>query len=168
MFEALSALKQRGAIDAGRLRIILRATAHDDYLQPLIDKNDIADIVQLAPPVAYRDALSEMLQADGLLILQAANCNSQIPAKLYEYLRAQRPILALTDAAGDTAQSLREAGIDTIAALDVRSEIEAGLVRFLDLLRAGTAPVTPMEAVTQRSREGRTRELAALLESLEK
>lgn len=165
-FEALSALKQRGEIDAGRLQIVLRATAHDDYLRPLIEKNGIADIVQLAPPVAYREALAEMLQADGLLILQAANCNSQIPAKLYEYLRAQRPILALTDAAGDTAESLRSAGIDTIAALDSREDIEAGLSRFLGLLRNGTAPVTPMYAVEQRSREGRTRELAALLESI--
>ena len=38
-----------------------------------------------------------MLRADGLLILQAANCNEQIPAKLYKYLRARRPIVALTD-----------------------------------------------------------------------
>ena len=107
-----------------------------------------------------------MLDADGLLILQAANCNSQIPAKLYEYLRAQRPILALTDANGDTAQSLRGAGIDTIAPLDDRSAIATGLLRFIALLRAGTAPVTPMADVRLRSREGRTQELASLLDNL--
>lgn len=166
-FEAVSALKQRGAISADRLQILLRATAHDDYLRPLIEKLGVSDIIHLAPPVSYREALIEMLQADGLLILQAANCNSQIPAKLYEYLRAQRPILALTDADGDTARSLRDAGIDTIAALDSRPEIEAGLVRFLELLQSGKAPVTPMAAVALRSREGRTRELATLLESLD-
>ena len=34
-----------------------------------------------------------MLAADGLLLMQAANRNSQILAKAYEYLRAGRPIL---------------------------------------------------------------------------
>ena len=56
-----------------------------------------------------------MLTVDGLLVLQAANCNDQIPAKTYEYLRAQQPLLALTDPAGDTADVIRRAGIDTIA-----------------------------------------------------
>ena len=47
----------------------------------------------------------------------AANCNDQIPAKAYEYLRvsAARLLLALTDPAGDTADVIRRAGIDTIA-----------------------------------------------------
>lgn len=166
LFEALSGLLKQGAIGPDTLRIILRATAHDQYLQPLIDSNGIGGIITLAPPVPYRDALAEMLDADGLLILQAANCNSQIPAKLYEYLRAQRPILALTDANGDTAQSLRGAGIDTIAPLDDRSAIATGLLRFIALLRAGTAPVTPMADVRLRSREGRTQELASLLDNL--
>jgi len=50
-----------------------------------------------------------------LLLLQASNCNSQIPAKVYEYLRAGKPILALTDPEGDTATLLRNLGINTIA-----------------------------------------------------
>ena len=43
----------------------------------------------------------------GLLLLQASNCNDQVPAKAYEYLRCHRPVLALTDPAGDTAELLR-------------------------------------------------------------
>ena len=38
-------------------------------------------------------------RADALLVLQASNCNEQIPAKLYEYLRTGRPILC-TDRSG--------------------------------------------------------------------
>lgn len=165
-FEAIASLLQQALIGPSNLKIILRATAHDSYLQPMIDQQGIGSIVQLAPPVSYREALAEMLQADGLLILQAANCNSQIPAKLYEYLRAQRPILALTDAAGDTAASLRAAGVDTIAPLDEKAAIAAELIRFISLLSIGAAPVTSMANVSACSRQGRTQELATLMNDI--
>lgn len=165
-FEAIGNLLKSGQIGPATLKIVLRATAHDSYLQPMIDQQGIGAIVQLAPPVSYREALAEMLQADGLLILQAANCNSQIPAKLYEYLRAQRPILALTDDAGDTAASLRAAGIDTIAPLDDKTAIAAQLMRFVGLLSSGAAPVTSMAKVNACSRQGRTRELAEVLDRI--
>ena len=167
-FVALSSLLTKGLISASTLQVVLRATAHDDFLHPLITQHGIGAIVRLEPPVSYREALKEMLDADGLLILQAANCNSQIPAKLYEYLRAQRPVLALTDAAGDTAACLLDAGIDTMAPLDDAVAIETCLLRFLALLRDGNAPVTTMSEVAQRSRVGRTQELAALLDNLGK
>jgi hypothetical protein len=162
-FEALADLKAGGIVSAARLRVVLRATAHDDYLVPLIEKYGIGDIVSLAPHIAYRDALAEMLGADGLLVLQATNCNHQIPAKLYEYLRARRPVLALTDPIGDTAAALRHAGIDTIGPLDDKAGIQAALLRFLELAEAGRAPLASDEAVAANSRRARTAELARLL-----
>ncbi len=82
-----------------------------------------------------------MLTADGLLILQAANCNDQIPAKLYECLRTRRPILGLTDPLGDTGRALAAAGIDTVAPLDSPPAIAEAIERFIDLLEAGNAPI---------------------------
>jgi hypothetical protein len=65
-------------------------------------------VVLLAPALPYREALRETMDVDGLLVFQAANCNHQIPTKIYEYFRTRRPILALTDPSGDTAAALRE------------------------------------------------------------
>jgi len=144
----------------------LRATAHDSYLQQLIDDAGVQSIVTLAPPLHYEQALQEMLTADALLILQSANCNDQIPAKLYECLRAKRPIFALTDPAGDTANALRAAGIDTIAALDSAPSIREALQRFLTLLQSGEAPIASEGSVTSASRRGRTAEFAGLLDRI--
>jgi glycosyltransferase involved in cell wall biosynthesis len=166
LFEALAALKADGAISAEKFRQLLRATGHDGYLATLIDKVGIGDIVSLAPHVAYRDALEEMLSADGLLILQASNCNHQVPAKLYEYLRAGRPILALTDPIGDTAATLRAAGVDTIAPLDEKDAIIHAIARFLTLAQANQAPVATAEVVRANSRLARTRVLAGLLDQV--
>jgi glycosyltransferase involved in cell wall biosynthesis len=165
-FAALSALCGSGTIKKGELKVVLRATGNDDYLRGLIARYGIDGIVTLEPPVPYRSALAEMIAADGLLVLQAANCNNQVPAKLYEYLRARRPILALTDPDGDTAAVLRDAGIDTIARLDSQEAIARMLVRFLELLRPQRAPVAQDATVAAASRKSRTMELARLLDSV--
>jgi hypothetical protein len=107
-----------------------------------------------------------MQQSDGLLVLQAANCNYQVPAKLYEYLRARRPILALTDPQGDTAAVLRAAGVDSIAPLDSKEAIGRTFVAFLEQLRAKRAPLPSETAVAACSRRARTAQLAAVLDAV--
>jgi hypothetical protein len=164
LFGALADLSQQGLISPAGLKIILRATAHDSYLLELIDQYGIGEIVFLAPPVSYQEALSEMLTADGLLILQASNCNNQIPAKLYECLRARRPILALTDPAGDTAAALINLGIDTIAPLDSKDGIMQKLLHFLTLIRENNAPIVSIEKVMKNSRRSKSKELAAVFD----
>jgi hypothetical protein len=166
LFKALATLSQNGQISADSFRLVLRATAHDDYLAAMIARFGIASVVTLAPPIPYRAALTEMLSADGLLLLQATNCNHQIPAKLYEYLRAQRPILALTDPAGDTAGTLMGAGIDTIAPLDSADDIMKALLRFLRLAKTNQAPIASIENVRANSRQSRSGELALLLDNV--
>jgi glycosyltransferase involved in cell wall biosynthesis len=165
-FEALAALLREGRISAATLRVRLRAAVHTDYLEQLIASHGIGAIVTLEPHIAYGEALAEMLAADGLLVLQGSNCNCQIPAKLYEYLRARRPILALTDAAGDTAASLRQAGIDTIGPLDSREGIMAALMDFLGRLESGTAPLPGEDVVRANSRRARTGQLARVLDEV--
>jgi len=116
--------------------------------------------------LSFANALAEMLTVDGLLVLQAANCNDQIPAKAYEYLRAGRPLLALTDPIGDTADVIRRAGIDTIAPLDDSQAILAALIDFLQRIEQGNAPLANRQAVLDASRRGRTAQFARLLDQL--
>lgn len=165
-FEAIAQLLGKGTIGPDNLRIVLRATGHDQEIAALIERYAIGAVVSLAPPLPYAEALREMLTADGLLILQASNCNQQIPAKLYEYLRARRPILGLTDPAGDTAHALREAGIDTLAPLAAKEAIVAALQDFVVKVRAGTAPLASDAVIVSHSREARARSLALLFDEL--
>ncbi|MRX06429.1 glycosyltransferase [Pseudoduganella sp. FT25W] len=167
LFAALARLLAAGTITPANFRLVLRATGHDQYLRNLIARHQgLSHIIELAPPLTYREALGEMLNADGLLLLQAANCNGQIPAKLYEYLRARRPLLALTHPDGDSAGLLRRAGIDTMARLDSADDIAGALPHFLRLCRDQQAPIAPPALIARHSRAARARELAALLERI--
>ena len=166
LFQALAALLEMGKIGPDNFQLVLRATGHDDYLAKLIARYNIGGVVTLAPHVPYREALSEMLSAGGLLILQASNCNHQVPAKLYEYLRARRPILALTDPLGDTAATLRQAGIHTLCRLNEKDEIIDTLQRFIALIATGKAPLASMETITSHSRRARAARLGQLLDEV--
>jgi hypothetical protein len=135
-------------------------------LSALTEQYGLQDVIELCPPLPYREALAEMVRADALLVMQAANCNAQIPAKLYEYLRAGRPVLGLTDPCGDTASALREAGVDAIAPLDSVEAIASLLTRFLNSLAQGCAPLPNPQAVQLASRQARSQCLANLLDTL--
>ena len=166
LFAALSHLLRQGEISPDVLRIVLRASGHDTYLRELIGHFGIESIVTLAPSIPYAAALREMLTVDGLLILQADNCNDQIPAKLYEYLRARRPILGLADPEGDTGQVLAAAGIDTIAPLDSAEAIATALKRFIERFRNGNIQLPHEATITSASRRGRTLEFSRMLDTM--
>src|SRR5436853_2163344 len=104
-----------------------------------------------------------MLSADGLLLFQGSSCNMQIPAKLYECLRAGRPIFAMTDPAGDTAAVLRSEGTEFIVPLDRKEDIAENFARFLSL---GHVSQARWPADDRHSRRVRTRQLATLLDSV--
>jgi len=165
-FEALSDLKREGLIAKGDLNIVLRATGHDDLFQVMISDNDIADIVFLEPSVPYVEALQEMLEVDGLMVFQASNCNHQIPAKIYEYLRAEKPVLALTDKLGDTAGVLKRANVGMVVALDDKKQIKQGLLDFIQQIKEGSASKADRTVWMQHSRYTRTEQLAKLLDEV--
>ncbi len=165
LFAALRRLRERGRIGSADLRLRFRAPVEESLLRGLAARFEVADLVEIEPPLPYRDALAEMCAADGLLVLQAANCNEQIPAKLYEYMRAGRPILGLADPAGDTGQAMRSAGLPHVAALEDANAVASVLARYLDDVGAARAPLADAAVVQRASRRERTAELARILDA---
>lgn len=163
---ALARLKAAGDPRYASLQVVFRASAHDELYRELIATLGVGDIVEFRPALPYRDALAEMLTADCLLIFQAANCNSQIPAKVYEALYVRRPIIGITDPAGDTGQLLRAMGIPMLARLEDENDITALLRRSIDLLRDGQFPLPSRDQVMTLSRRARAGELARALDEV--
>lgn len=164
LFEALGRLNSTGLLTPDDLRIRFRASVHDDMLLKLAQEHGALDFIEVCPAIPYREALAEMMNVDVLLVMQADNCNAQIPAKIYEYLRAGKPILGLTDPDGDTAGVLQRAGLHDIARLDSVDGIARLLPEFVGSCRRGKATLPHSPAVKQASRRERSVALAALLE----
>jgi Glycosyl transferase 4-like domain len=163
-FRALGALQRRGAIDASRLRIELRASGYD--YGSALRAEGIENLVHLLPPLPYREALQDSANADGLLLFQAACCNHQIPAKVFEYLRLAKPILALTSHSGDTAALLKHTGGATIVDSADAEAISQAFPEFLRAIESGSHPQPDPLTVQSFSRRRQAQALANLLDEI--
>lgn len=166
LFVALGKLKRQGSITKDDIQVMLRASGREQAYLETIARCGIDDLVVLAPPIPYRQALAEMLDADGLLLFQGSACNNQIPAKAYEYFASGRPVIGLVDRAGDTCALLEEVGIPYIWDIESPDEIAAGLIRFLQDFAAGRAHGVPTSVANGYSRRSRAAEFAQLLDAV--
>jgi glycosyltransferase involved in cell wall biosynthesis len=99
LFRALRRLIDGGRLDRNSLS--LRFIGPGDYadseaVRSAVSEANLINQVEFLPRVPFDEALRELASADVLLLLQAsADTVELIPAKLYEYLRAQKPVLAV-------------------------------------------------------------------------
>lgn len=164
-FRAIASMRQKNALPARGLRVILRATGNDQEIQRLAAQFEVEDIIDVEPYIARSEALAEMSGASALLLFQGRQCNRQIPAKAYEYLAMCRPIIALVDPGGDTQELVvGRWGVPYAADMASPTEIEQSLGRFFSDINKGRPFIPPPELLARHSRTERTRELAALLD----
>ena len=99
LFAALRKNADCGAIDLSK--ICVRFIGPGQYAESEEIKRNVRDLrlegaVEFLPRVSYEESLLQLASADLLLLLQASpDTASLVPAKLYEYLRTFRPVLAL-------------------------------------------------------------------------
>lgn len=165
LFKTIGRLARNGTIREGDFVLRFRAPVHTQFLRSVAEKQGVTTFIDIQPRIPYTDALEEMLSADALVVMQGANCGEQIPAKLYEYLRAQRPILPLTDPLGDTGKTLSALGYPMVTKLESEEQIAANLPGFLSALRANSLPVARHSEVDRYSRRALTRRLASILDA---
>jgi len=76
-----------------------------------VRRRGVEKMVQFKGHVPYSEALTNMKSADILLLLDSPGRRVGIPAKLFEYFGAGRPILALAEPSGDVGWALRRSGV---------------------------------------------------------
>jgi glycosyltransferase involved in cell wall biosynthesis len=113
VFDALVALEKARAPGRPpiRLRMLGQSTDHRLDLLSAIRERGLEGIVELGGHVPYAEALQAMTEADVQLLLDAPGRKISIPAKLFEYVGAARPVLALAEPDGDIAWALKTSGI---------------------------------------------------------
>jgi glycosyltransferase involved in cell wall biosynthesis len=162
-FRAVAQLQKDGTLDASQLRIELRASGFESMYGPMIRAEGLENLVHLLPPLPYREALQNAADADGLLLFQAACCDHQIPAKLFEYLRTAKPILAVTSHTGDTAAILKQSGGATIVDSTDWQAIYRVLPEFLKAVEGRSHSRPQSSLVEHYSRKAQAQTLAHLL-----
>lgn len=140
LFDALGALlRDRPSSPKQPFRLLLlgHATENRFDLAQAIRERGLDQVVEFGGHVPYAQALQAMKQADILLVLDTAGRKVSIPAKLYEYLGAGRPILALSEPDGDVAWALLTSGVvHRVAPPNDAQRIKQALLELDSELRA--------------------------------
>ena len=133
LFAALHALVSTGQISDDRIEITLMGACipyRGVTVQSLIEKYRLQGMVRVIDRVPYDVCIKAMANAD-VLLLFAQGQGDQIPAKLFDYLRINRPIFAIADD-GETKRMLEPFANAFIADPCRIDDIQA---KFLGLLK---------------------------------
>ena len=123
LFQAICELKEEWNANGVDVKFIFRASGYDSEYEDFIRNKNIGDLVEFRPAIPYRESIEEILTSDALLLVQGKSCRLQVPAKLYEYLRAGKPLISLTDINGATAAVLDGANFSVSASNTSTGEI---------------------------------------------
>jgi glycosyltransferase involved in cell wall biosynthesis len=131
----------------------------------------LGDGLELVSYVPRRESLAYQRGSDALLLLipeADGRGRGVLSGKVFEYLAAERPILALVPPDGAAAHLLEETGAGVVVAPDDVAGIARELTALRDRWQAGGLDGTPLDDGWRRrlSRRARVDELAGLLETL--
>jgi glycosyltransferase involved in cell wall biosynthesis len=131
----------------------------------------LGDRLELHPHTARRKALELQKDSDALLLLipeAEGRGRAVLSGKVFEYLAAERPILAAVPQDGEAARLLRETGTGILVSPDDIGGMRTALEGLVARWRAGSLNGTVLsDDLRERlSRRARAEELAELVRSL--
>jgi glycosyltransferase involved in cell wall biosynthesis len=131
----------------------------------------LADRVEVIPFVPRRQSLALQRDSEALLLIlpeAGGRGTGVIPGKVFEYVAAERPILAAVPPGGAAAKFIDEIGAGIVAPVDDVDALRAALVELHARWKRGELSVELAPDVRERlSRRARVAELAELLQELE-
>ena len=128
----------------------------------------LGDRLELIPYVPRRRSLELQRDSEALLLLipeAGGRGRGVLSGKVFEYLAAERPILAAVPPDGAAADLVRHTGAGVVVAPDDPAAIRVGLEKLHDWWQKGTIDALRIDSEARRglSREARVGELADLL-----
>lgn len=165
--KAVEELVAEGFVDPGRilLQFIGRFGAE---VKEMIEHSAIRLSVKLTPYLPHGESIRELLRSDALLLIvdDAAGSEEIVPGKVYEYIGARRPIIALAPE-GAAAELIRETRSGFVADSNDIGKIKAAFLEYYRKFPYDTSVLEHDERAMQKyERREITRHLASLLDAV--
>jgi glycosyltransferase involved in cell wall biosynthesis len=165
--KALQQVIQNEELPVNKVRVHFIGNV-DKETHVLVKQYGLGEIVELSGYKPHREALSQLCAADLMLLIPTYGIGSElfIPAKLYEYLACQKPILCLADP-GACADLVLGARAGSVVPPTDTDKIAIELVRFFHLWEKGELSIKPdLDLVNSFERRKLTSQLANVLSSV--
>ncbi len=169
LFKVLKELREEGKISPSNFEIRFFGGGSLTVLNPLIERYGLSDMVKVYDIVPFRESVRRQKESSVLLMLkwEDAVARGIYTGKLFEYLGAKRPVLAVGSFADKYVDNVMiESGTGTV--VDNLTMMKDVLSRWLDEWQKSGKIVShwePRANVIQRyTRRGQAGKLAQLLE----
>jgi len=127
----------------------------------------LEELSEFVPYVPHRRALEFMVNASILLLVINQNEQNRgiLTGKLFDYIGARRPVLAVGPVGGDADRILRESGAGVLVDHDERTRTEDVVQDFYRRWKSGSLTVETRDG-EQYSRRAQAKHLSILFDSL--
>ena len=142
-------------------RFVILGGSNDLDLPAMVARLGLIGQVELPGRVAHEEALRRMQSATVLLAVQSPEDDVHVPGKLFEYLGARRPILAVSRPC-ETTELITRHQLGWVA----EPEPAAVLARLTEAYRLWQTNTLPAAAAERFSVRETTRQLAAVLDEV--
>jgi hypothetical protein len=165
--QAVEELAAEGKVDPARIRLKFIGRFGAEVLE-MLHTSSLRSSTEIIPYLPHSESVKELLRSDALLLIvdEAPNSEGIVPGKVFEYIGAQRPIIALAPQ-GAVAELMHETRAGSIVSNRDIPAIKAVFVECYENFLYDRAKFQQdREAVKRYSRREITRQLAALLDVL--
>jgi len=170
IWQALENLIRSGRIEQDRIKVHLYGRNFESFVfRGFENSRIIRSIVELHPYLPHPQTITAMCQADLLLLFSGAGAKSEaeLPGKLFEYLRAGKPILGVVNPRGVCAEILLQARSGVVASQEDLSQVEARIWEQYRLWQQGKLQIQPdWDYIRQFERRQLSKALAEVLNSI--
>jgi len=167
LFEALSELRKEGKILPDDIQVRFFGGSSLKSLLPLTERYGLNDIVKIHGTVPFQESIRRQKESTILLLLEWNDPRAEgvYSGKIFEYLGAQRPILAIGYRAGVIGTLLSETGAGVLVdEVDTIKQVLRSWLKEWQKQGKITSCWKPVEDVIQKyTRREQTRKLARLL-----
>ncbi|WP_143961765.1 glycosyltransferase family 4 protein [Litoribacter populi] len=156
----------RAAFDGSAIPVELTLVGKvSDKVVHFVESDDwLATHVHLAGYVSHEEVFEYYEKANLLLLIltKTKNAKGNIPGKIFEYMATGRPVIAIGDPNGDSAQILEAAKAGMVFSHEEVKDIESFLIKFAQ----GDIDIQAGGEVKKYDRKELTHQLAGLLDEL--
>ncbi len=122
LLRAINSLEKQHKLPEG-FELRLYGNFHRETLLE-IEKSGVANLVRIISQLQHRDALQQMLDSDALLlIINSDSPKGTLTSKIFEYLRSEKPILALCPPNSEAAGILKDSGHELVCPMESSTAI---------------------------------------------
>lgn len=166
LWRAIQKLSKEDSVFAKTVEIRLIGKV-DNSVSESVRAHGLGDVLKLVQYLPHHEVVKWQKQSSLLLLVlnNTRTAKGILTGKFFEYMSAQRPVLAVGPVDGDAAEILRETGAGTIAGYADDQLMYDQLKTFWQQFQSGTLRVNA-SGVDRYSRKELTRQLADVLDEL--